>query len=1035
MPNSPNTIRLEVPKARVAADLCGLIRYLSEAATQGALLQNWPNVITSLFGAAGTIETKQSEGALAWQLLLTGIGEALTEVANQQPPTLVNEQDVVTISERVQQEATALTIPVDFLDHPWNLSPVALAKNTLLKWLAPPADSPVPQDLVNLEHRFDAALVLGLHRAIRGDEAHYRPLLDLRKDPTGPAWRMLEDWRLYRAWLVSEFRTAPVFDESFAIDQIYVPLNAWHFVQQETDGETEPKKVRAVVNLNDDLLSWLRGERGRDRLRLVSGGPGSGKSSAMRALAATLAEKGNNGRPTDVLLFPLQRFQWRSGIVESVEATLNTYTDQMRHNPLDPNHLRERQEKPLLLIFDGLDELTASTQVGGAISATFLRELNTTLRSWQDRPIWVIVTGRDAIFGNVEGPTTALPGERFNLLPYHIRRDEPGAAVREDYDDPKDLLQTDNRKEAFRRFAKAKDQPSDDPPKMYGNPNLHDVSAQPLLNYFLLTSGPGKISDGNLARIYSHLFERLHARNRNVQNRPQDAGKPAAGLDQDTFDRAFEAMAVAAWRTGGTRAVRWDEVLTEVDREDSYLQPGESGLRDVFDTQMLDPGAQKPFRLAAAFFSRNEQATGVEFTHKSFGDYLYARRLAKAVASMADGLIRAPAVAKEMLDRWEQLTSDQRMSQEVRRFLELEIEATVSTKTRVKRHNVLAPVVEQVFREGRRFTSEPLPRRAEQRGSQMEEALFIAWHAMWRPDKNRRYWRLGENTGDLLYRALARQGSAHGLQYDSVFVRSWSGADLSGAHLSGAHLSGAHLSGAHLSGAHLADTDLGGADLSGAVLQNAYLGDADLEDTNLGDADLSGADLQNANLDNAYLASADLSDAHLGDAHLRNAYLGGADLSGADLSGADLSGANLRDAGLSGADLRDAGLSGADLRDAGLRDAVLQDTNLSGADLRGADLRDANLRRADLQDANLSGADLRGAVLQDTNLSGADLRGADLRDANLRGADLQDANLSGADLRGADLQDANLSGADLRGADLQDANLSRAELMGTKGLP
>ena len=813
MPNSPNTIQLEVPKSRVAVDLCGLIRHLGEAATQGVLLQGWPNVAASLSKAAETIEIKQSEGALAWQLLLTGIGEALTEVANQQPPTLVNERDVATISKRVQQEATDLIIPVDFLDHPWTLPPVALAKNTLLKWLAPPADSAVPQDLVNLERRFESALVLGLHRAIRGDEAHYRPLFDLRKDPTGSAWQVLEDWRQYRAWLISEFRTAPVFDESFAIDQIYVPLNAWHWGQQETNGETEPKKVRAVVNLNDDMLAWLRGERGNGRLRLVSGGPGSGKSSAMKALAATLTEEGNNNRPTDVLLFPLQRFQWRSGIVESVEATLNTYTDQMRHNPLDPSHLRERKETPLLLIFDGLDELAASTQVSEAISATFLRELNTTLRNWDHQPVWVIVTGRDAIFGNIEGPTTAPPGERFQLLPYHVRR-------RRTYHDPDSLLLTDNRKEAFRRFAEAKGQPSDDLPEMYRNRNLHDVSAEPLLNYFLLTSGPDKISDGNLAQIYSTLFERLHARNR------QDAGKPAAGLDQEIFDQVFEAMAVAAWRTGGTRAASWDEVLTEVDREDSYLQSAQSKLRDAFDTQMLDRGAQKPFRLAAAFFSRNEQATGVEFTHKSFGDYLYARRLAKAIASMAEELILTPAVEEGMLHRWEKLTSDRRMSQEVRRFLELEIEATVGTETLAKRHNVLTSVVERVFREGWQVTSETPPRRVEQRGSQMEEALFIAWHAMWRPEENRRYWKLGENTGDLLYRALARQGSAHGLQYDSVFVCSWSGADLRGAAFGNLNLSAADLGDANLQGADLEGANLQGANLEGANLQGADLADA-----------------------------------------------------------------------------------------------------------------------------------------------------------------------------------------------------------------
>ena len=251
-----------MPKARIEADLIGLIGHLGQAAIQGALLQNWPNVVGNLFGAASIIKFKHGKESLAWQLLLTGIGEALTELANQQPSTLINESDVNTICKRVGREATDLSIPVDFLDHPWTLQPVVLAKKTLLRWLAPPADSSIPQDLFNLEHRFDSALLLGLHRAIRADKAHYQPLLALREDPTAPAWQVLEDWRLYRAWLVSEFRTVPVFDESFAIDQIYVPLNAWHWVPQESNAEAGPKKLRAVVDLNHDMMSWLRGERG-----------------------------------------------------------------------------------------------------------------------------------------------------------------------------------------------------------------------------------------------------------------------------------------------------------------------------------------------------------------------------------------------------------------------------------------------------------------------------------------------------------------------------------------------------------------------------------------------------------------------------------------------------------------------------------------------------------------------------------------------------------------------------------------------------
>ncbi|MXW85188.1 MAG: hypothetical protein F4Z55_04455, partial [Boseongicola sp. SB0667_bin_21] len=154
---------------------------MGEAALHGALLQDWPSVVANLSSAASAFRVKREEGELAWQLLLSGIGEALTELANLQPPTLVNQADVDTIVERVGKEATDLVVPADFLDHPWSLAPVVLAKETLLNWLAPPPGAAPQQDLVNLGRRFDSALVLGLYRAIRRDEARYRPLLALRE--------------------------------------------------------------------------------------------------------------------------------------------------------------------------------------------------------------------------------------------------------------------------------------------------------------------------------------------------------------------------------------------------------------------------------------------------------------------------------------------------------------------------------------------------------------------------------------------------------------------------------------------------------------------------------------------------------------------------------------------------------------------------------------------------------------------------------------------------------------------------------------
>ena len=292
---------------------------------------------------------------------------------------------------------------------------------------------------------------------------------------------------------------------------------------------------------------------------------------------------------------------------------------------------------------------------------------------------------------------------------------------------------------------------------------------------------------------------------------------------------------------------------------------------------------------------------------------------------MTDELSLTAAVELEMLRRWEALTSEHRMSPEVRRFLKLELDATVDTKTLIARHDVLAPLVERVFRDGWCIVGETRARRAERRSSQMEEALFVGWHAMWRPVGDRRHWRLGEDTGDLLYRALARQGSAHGLQGSSDFIRSWSGADLRDAKLNNLNLFGADLHDAHLQNA-----DLNGSNLQAADLRRAILRDADLEDAVLTRANLEGADLRGA-----------FHSEYLYEANLTNANLCGGDLYEVKLVRANLRGANLRGSTLSRADLEGANLRDSDLEGANLKGANLEEANLKGANLEGANINDA----------------------------------------------------------------------------------------------
>jgi len=156
---------------------------------------------------------------------------------------------------------------------------------------------------------------------------------------------------------------------------------------------------------------------------------------------------------------------------------------------------------------------------------------------------------------------------------------------------------------------------------------------------------------------------------------------------------------------------------------------------------------------------------------------------------------------------------------------------------------------------------------------------------------------------------------------------------------------------------------------------------------------------------------------------LAKAKLSGADLGGADLNGANLSGANLISANLSGADLSRANLSGAELSGADMNGANLSGASLSGAYLSDAYLSGTYLVIADLSKAYLIGADLSHADLISANLSDSDLNGADLSGANLSGANLSRAQFSGAYLNRADLISADLSGANLSRAHLSHTDL------------
>jgi uncharacterized protein YjbI with pentapeptide repeats len=419
------------------------------------------------------------------------------------------------------------------------------------------------------------------------------------------------------------------------------------------------------------------------------------------------------------------------------------------------------------------------------------------------------------------------------------------------------------------------------------NHDLRELTADPLLNYLVVLSGfhenLASDTDINRNRIYARLLkdvlDRRHAKK--AQTDKVALGAVDDAKDRDNFERLLETVALAAWYGDGRTTTRADiEKLLPQDLKPSW--------------QELVTGGPGFTRLIAAFYIRQTEASAdaVEFTHKSFGEYLTARRLVREIGRISKGR-RDNAdfySDQQALADWARLTSSQAISMELLRFLRDDValhpieavevwQPTLTSLFNLELRNgfPLAALASDCFRE------------AERRSRNSEEALLAALNACARVTKGRVVveWPDLISAGDMLHR-LRRQRD---FLQPTVMLACLEGVTLEGQNLYCQDLFGANLSMADLTRAHMTVAHVNDANLSGVSLQEAQLWSTFFVHTNF-----SGADLSRADLTHSFLIEANLSDANLSGADLTGADLREADFSGADLSGANLSRADLTEA-------------------------------------------------------------------------------------------------------------------------------------------
>ena len=975
-----------------------LFKSLAKAGTHSAT-GNWVRLPNDLIELITSMKLKKADGGeLAWVLIQASLLSSFQKLYGEL--SLVEDHDLGQLGELIDTEfqATELVLDTAFFDKPDQLPLLKKLVQPFTEWMIGAGISePKAQTAAS---RIQEYFVVALHMEWQERLSFYEPLLEVLeglKTPFSERKKQLRQWTAYEAWLAGQIHE-PVFDETFSLSQIYVPLRAYCDLEEKVEAKTkrtsldqDPSKriVREYRPVEDWLTDWIEKADPNDAIRLISGGPGSGKSTFGKILAAQQA----SNPALRVLFVPLHRFR----LEDDLEDALGQFCADNEWLP-SLSGLKD-EDRRWFLIFDGLDELGAIGRRADDIAAEFIKEVTDTLnRLNQDQcRAQILILGRDvAVDTHSRGLRRKTP--RLHLLGFMpIPKETPPriSAIR----GAEDLFKLDQRDEWWDRFGNLVGQTYPQGlPQDLKTQELDEITHQPLLNYILALSYlRGELdfsAKPTLNEIYedllSNVFEAPHRKN----SGPASVRKV---LNLESFTKILEEIALTTWHGVG-RSATVDAIVARCksSRLDRYLEAIQEKARDGVT------------RLLMAFYFREQSSDAgqqaFEFTHKSFGEYLVARRLVRLAFKSADWLKKndqdpEEGMAEErILVHWAEICGPTRLDLYITRFINREFAIWDASKAE-DCQKFLVRLLNHVLHQNMPMHLLPslstFKKKSEySRNTQL--ALLICLSACASATRSVSILNWTDKRQPSRWFKELQISEESLLRYELVWP------DLSGANLEGIRLEGAKLEGANLSGAYL-----GGANLSNTILK--------------------GANLRNVNISTACLFTANLADANLERAILQNTDIAGANLVGAKLKGADLDGANLGQCDLRGANLEKATLERANLHRVNLEDANLKETNLERANLEGA-----NLGRANLEDTNLVGANLEGANLNGANLSGANLKGANLSEASLEQAILLGAILGLADLSGTNLVGANLGEANLGLANLAGAHLAGADLKGTK---
>ncbi|MBE9004314.1 pentapeptide repeat-containing protein [Fortiea sp. LEGE XX443] len=882
-----------------------LFKSLSKAAIDG-VLGNWQEVAKDAVEASAAIGWAQTPEEIGWLLVSRSLIQAMLSLVEENRTLLFetpNQSDLELLYSRLNEslESQELHIDQEFFNNPKDLPILATINSAFGNWLQYFSLNTVQAQTIS--DRLPTYFIFALHQEWAEHPDKYACLKAEVDTPFTQANEQERSWLRYAAWLQKQV-AEPIFDETFGLEKVYIPLRAYYKIPIKPQKDSysyrqhqEAEKFeQVVVDLKTELEAWLNKAAPQDAIRVISGGPGSGKSSFAKIFAAEQAAIAE----IQVLFIPLHRFEVEDNLVNAVGEFVKA-NGFLQHNPLEDN-----DKSRLLIIFDGLDELAMQGKLGAEVAKQFIQKVERKLDNSNQHQtcLQVLITGRELVVQANTNQFDKSAKEILHILPYFIPEDE-----RSKYKDENKLLDADQRQSWWQKYSQAKDKQYNALPAALDQGKLIEITAQPLLNYLVALSydrGEVKFSENsNLNTIYADLLKAVYER-RWGDKQKHPIAQEFSIEDDEAFALILEEIALACWHGNGrTTTVSKIEKkcganshINQLFRE--YQQAAEAGVT----------------RLLTAFYFRQsgvqEQEKTFEFTHKSFGEYLTARHIVHELIwihkqleeRQKDRYHRKGWDETEALKNWVILCGTSPIDKYLFDFICDEIRLQDSADVENWQQS-LCQLIGFMLRHG--MPMELLPEiksfhQANQQARNAEEALLVVLNACARVTQkiSKIEWPSLE-TSEASEEAKASNvfgawiSRLHGQRVswsaDVLCLNCLSFLDLQNCILTTKDFYKANLVGADLEGAYLREANLEGAYLEGAYLEGAYL---------------RGASLQRANLEGASLQRADLPGAYLEGAYLQRAYLQRADLRGANLQGAYLEGAYLEGAYLQGANLREA---------------------------------------------------------------------------------------------------------------------------------